>query len=442
MTVYPFLLKNVLLPMYSRLRNRQYLEHLRLLEASQWWPAGELRDFQWTELRKLLQVAFRSVPYYQKKYKGIDLEEIRSWDDFSRLPILTRADVNEHRAELCSRSFRGTLLPHATGGSSGSPTQFYITYESYDWRLAAKDRAYSWSGLDLGKRSGYLWGAPVGKVSRIHLAKERLHAAVDRRLVVNTFVQSSEFWFTVYQRLRRFSPRVLVGYVSSLEQFASYLDSAGLFLPSLKSIITAAEPLFDPARKRIETVFRTPVFATYGSREFMSLAAECECHYGYHINAENVIIETTENGASEPSQVIVTDLHNYGMPFVRYAIGDLGTIDQSQCRCGRGLPRLKNIEGRVLDSLRTADGKVVPGEFFPHLLKELPEIVHYQVQQQRQDYLVISAVLGEPLQSTSRRLLQHEIARVFGPGMKWEVKPVSSIPALPSGKRRVTVGLT
>src|ERR1017187_9622442 len=98
------------------------------------------------ELHRLLVHTFRSVPYYQEKYRkpGVPFSDIRTREDFARLPILTRAEVNENRARLCSTEFRGKLLPHATGGSSGTPTRFFRTIESYDWRTAAKDRVYSW----------------------------------------------------------------------------------------------------------------------------------------------------------------------------------------------------------------------------------------------------------------------------------------------------------
>src|SRR5436305_75 len=80
-----------------------------------------------------------------------------------------------------------------------------------------------------------------------------------------------------------------------------------------------------------------------------------------------------------PSEILVTDLHNYGMPFIRYRIGDLGVLRTTgRCACGRGLPKLHSIEGRTLDILRTRNGRVVPGELFPHVMKDIPEIEEFQ----------------------------------------------------------------
>ena len=437
------MLESVLLPAYDRVRGRRYVERRTFLERSQWWTAERIREFQWTELKKLLGHVFASVPYLRDKYRaaGIALADLQDWTDFRRLPPLTRAEVNAHGPDLCSTAYTGRLLPHATGGSTGVPTRFFRTYESYDWRVAAKDRAYSWAGWRLGEPALYLWGAPVGSVSRRQALKTRAYEAVQRQLIVNTFSQSDELWNDTYSRALKFRPVLVVGYVSSLEAFAEYLRRTKRTLPGVKNAIAAAEPLFEDARRRIEEGLGVPLANTYGSREFMSIAAECESRDGLHIHAENLVVETRDQDVIEPSELLITDLHNYGMPFVRYQSGDLGRITDTSCRCGRGLPRLQAIEGRVLDALRTSEGKTVPGEFFPHLLKDIPEVAQYRVEQKSIDRLVLSAVLTRPLSERSEALLRREIGKVFGPSTACELQPVSQIPGLSSGKRRITIGM-
>lgn len=438
---YRRLLESVLLPAYDRARGRRYSERRRFLQDSQWWAPDRIREFQWAELKKLLAHVYASVPYLRDKYRsaGIGLDDLRDWNDFRRLPVLTRQEINAHGPDLCSTMFAGRLLPHATGGSTGVPTRFFRTYESYDWRTAAKDRAYSWSGWQLGVRALYLWGAPVGKVSWRQAFKTRAYDAVQRQLIVNTFAQSDKLWHDVYSRALSFRPSLVVGYVSSLEAFAAFLRRRQRAIPSVRCAIAAAEPLGDDARHQIQDTLGVPVFNSYGSREFMSIAAECEQQRGLHVHAENLVVETSDLTSGEPSEIVVTDLHNYGMPFVRYATGDLGRLTEGTCPCGRGLPRLDTVEGRVLDALRTADGRVVPGEFFPHLLKDVPELAHFRVLQTRIDRLVISAVLTRPLSERSVALLDHEIGKVFGTATRYDIQPVAQIPPLPSGKRRVTV---
>ena len=443
MSVYSQILEGVLLPCHNQVKGRQYVRHRHFLNESQWWSREQAMEFQWQELKALLAHCFHSVPYYQKKYAGagIRLEDIKTREDFARLPILTRAEVNEHRESLCSTDYGGKLLPHATGGSSGVPTRFYRTIESYDWRTAAMDRVYGWTGCHLGERAVYLWGAPVGHVSTRQRIKTRAYEFVLRHLVFNTFSQTEQRWDEIYEGAIAFRPKLIVGYVSSLQECSAYLQAKGAVLPGVKAVIAAAEPLSERTREQISQGFGAPVFNTYGSREFMSIAGECEFHNGLHINSENILVETALPLEDGPSELLITDLHNYGMPFVRYSIGDAGVLEDSSCPCGRGLPRLRSIDGRVLDLLRMANGRLVPGEFFPHLLMDAPEIIEYQVEQKSINHIVVNAVLSGPLSEKSRTLLDKEFQKVFGQTTKVEIKGVNKIPMLSSGKKRTVVGL-
>ena len=442
MSFYSALLERVILPVYYTAAGRTYPRRRRFLEKSQWWSQDEILDFQWKETRALLEHAFHSVPYYREKYgkAGIAPGDIRTWDDFRRLPRLTREELNENRERLRSTAYRGKLIPHATGGSSGVPARFYITPESYDWRYAATQRVYGWTGCTLGERSLYLWGAPIGKVPLLKAWKVKVYRAYQRQLIFSTFSQNEELWTNIHRAALRFRPKLLVGYVSSVEQFARFLIDHNLRLPGVKAVIAAAEPVFDPFRKLVERAIGCPVFNTYGSREFMSIGGECQHHAGLHLNAENLLVEMIEPSDTSPSELLVTDLHNYGMPFLRYEIGDVGLLDPTPCACGRGLPRLKSIEGRLLDVLRTQDGRVVPGELFPHLLKDIPEVKEFQVEQISSTHIVISTVLSAELSVNSQELITREIAKVMGPGTYVELKRVDAIPLRPSGKRRVSIG--
>jgi phenylacetate-CoA ligase len=156
---------------------------------------------------------------------------------------------------------------------------------------------------------------------------------------------------------------------------------------------------------------------------------------------ENLVVETESGSATQGSPVLITDLHNYGMPFIRYRIGDVAIMQDGSCACGRGLPRIRSIEGRVLDALRTKDGRIVPGEFFPHLMKDIPEVREFQVRQESLDRICLSVVLSAELSERSRSLLQFEVGRIFGDSASVIIQPVDAIPRLASGKRRVTIGL-
>ncbi|MEZ5356531.1 MAG: hypothetical protein R2762_28180 [Bryobacteraceae bacterium] len=430
--------------MHNRVQGRRYCRNREFLEQSQWWDEERLREFQWRELRKLLEVTFGSSPYYQRKFRaaGAELGDIRTFEDFAKLPVLEREEIQQHRDEMRAGAYRGKLIPHATGGSSGVPTRFLLTIESFDWRTAATQRAYSWPGCLLGEPTLYLWGAPVGKPGWKQDAKMGLFRMLRREWMFPTFNQTPELWQEIYEYALRSKPRYMVGYVSSIEQFCRYLIDRKLTLGGIRAVMSAAEAVHDHHRTLVaEALEGALLYNMYGSREFMSIAGECERRDGLHIHCENLLVETARPASDGPSEILVTDLHNHGMPFIRYKIGDVGVLEKQPCGCGRGLPRISRIEGRVLDMLRTIDGRYVPGEFFPHLLKDIPEVVEFQVEQKALERIVVSVVLSRPMGEASRRLLESEVERVFGRGTRVEVTEVESIPLRASGKRRVTIGL-
>lgn len=440
MSFYSGLLERVLLPAYDAARGRNYTRHRKFLEQSQWWPTDRLLQFQWDELQALLDHVFANE-YYRQKYAeaGIGRQDIRSWEDFRRLPVLTREEAERHRDRIRSPLYRGPVHRHATGGSSGAPLHFYRTTDSYDWRSAATDRAYSWSGSRPGLRTLYLWGAPVGAQPRLNRGKTQLHNALLRRTILATFSQTQELWERAWSELVSWRPEFIVGYASSVLQFARFVEDRNLKATGVRAVLTGADPLSDNARAFIRTVLGAPVFNTYGAREFMSVACECDRNCGFHVNVENVVVETED--AAAVSRILITDLHNFGTLFVRYAIGDMGRMSSRVCSCGRGLPLLESIEGRTHDLITLANGRTLSHLFFPHLLKEVPEVLEYQVEQRAPDHLCVSVVAPRPVPPASRALVEEELRKVCGPAIRIELREVATIPKSASGKHQPVISL-
>jgi phenylacetate-CoA ligase len=193
----------------------------------------------------------------------------------------------------------------------------------------------------------------------------------------------------------------------------------------------------------IEDVFEAPVFETYGSREFMMMAGECDRHAGLHLTFEQLLFEIVDDeGRPVPDgvegNVAITDLYNYGMPFVRYVNGDRAIAGFGGCSCGRGLPTLKQVTGRQLDIVTTPDGRRVPGEFFPHLLKEFAAVRRFQVVQEKLHEVRLRLVLGERDPSVVDAI-RNAIGAVLGPEMILTVEVVDDIPLSRSGKLQVVV---
>jgi phenylacetate-CoA ligase len=217
-----------------------------------------------------------------------------------------------------------------------------------------------------------------------------------------------------------------------------------------RAVITSAETLLDYMRKTIEEAFGCPVFDFYGSREIGSLAGECEEHSGYHISAENVVMEFVREGepvaTGEEGVILVTNLRNFGMPFIRYNMGDVGRASDEVCGCGRGLPLMSSIEGRVSQFMAVYDKRlrrVIPVStagpgVFSMALMHVP-LERYRIIQESLDRLVIKAVKGEGYSQRHTDFLVEHILKYLGDNITIEVEFVDSLPPLPSGKRSVFI---
>jgi phenylacetate-CoA ligase len=442
---YEAVFRHVLFPAYETgLRRRRTLAYLAEYERDQWLATEQIATLQWQRLQRLLEHCQREVPYYRRRWRelGIVAADIRNLDDYAKLPLLTKADIRNHFDELTADSWRGRLLTKATGGSTGEPLRFGYTRESNDRRTAVMWRGYDWAGSRMGRRTLFLWGGAVGEPTRSHQLKDRLYNAMFARQMVNSFHMSEANMAQFADAIDRYRPEIIVAYVGPLVRLAQWLIATGRKVRPPQGIIGAAESLHEFQRRIIEQAFGCPAFNTYGCREFMLIAAECKQHRGLHVNADHLVVELRHSDSTDAAtqgEVIITDLFNYGMPFLRYANGDMATASAARCACGRGLPLLKHIDGRVLDAIRTPAGHVLPGEFFPHMLKDVPGLERFRLVQSRLDQLDLSIVRNKDFDDTSLAYIRREVNKVLGDSVALHCHFVDEIPLTPSGKLRVTV---
>lgn len=447
--LYEPLFRRVLYPAYeSGLRRRKTLAYLREYERDQWRSADELDALQWRKLQRLIAHCWEHVPFYRRWWGDAGVTtaaDIRSREDYARLPILTKPVIRAH-AELAhpesmiAPTHRDALFYKTTGGSTGEPLRFGYTRESYERRVAVMFRGYGWSGAHLGQRTAYLWGAPVAAPAGFHLFKDRLYHAAFNRRMLNAFDMSEARMAEYADALDRFKPETIVSYVGPLVELAHWIERNGRGIHRPQRILGAAEALHPHQRELLQRVFGAPAYDTYGCREFMLIAAECEARDGLHLNTDHLHVEFADGpDATGPSDLIVTDLHNDGMPLMRYVNGDLGTPGHRQCVCGRGLPKLARIDGRKLDALRLRDGRLVPGEYIVYLFLPVVGIKQYQVVQRELDALLVRLVPDAGYDPAVHDLIRASIHRLTGDGVRIEFETVDAIALTASGKRRVTV---
>lgn len=448
--LYEPLFRRVLFPVYeSGLRRRKTLAHLRDYERSQWLAPEQIQQLQWQKLQRLIRHCWDHVPYYRQRWQPLGItgpEDIRGMEDFARLPTIEKPEIRAHFDQLIASDQRDALLYKTTGGSTGEPLRFGYTRESYERRLAIMWRGYGWGGARLGQRTLYLWGTPVGAQKR----KDRLYHALFNRYMLNAFEMCEERMSEYADVIDRFRPETIVSYVAPIMKMAEWLTANGRRIHRPMRILSAAEALHDGQRKLISEAFGCPVHNTYGCREFMLIAAECEEHKGLHVNADHLCVELGEsvggahagagaNVGASPREIIVTDLHNYGMPLLRYVNGDLATAGSGVCACGRGLPLLTRVDGRKLDALRTPDGRYVPGEYIVYAFLHATGIKRYQLVQKRLDAFEISLVRDADFDPSVIDLIKRELVKVVGDSVQLDFRYADDIPLTASGKLRVTI---
>jgi len=427
----------------ERFRGRPMLRYLRECEQQQWLPESRIRELQLTKLRRLLGHAAATVPHFRElaASRGDLAAATTSLENLADLPIVSKQQIRDRYADFVSETAGADNIRKSTGGSTGDPFQFQYDRDSEYRRLAAMWRGYRWGGADIGCRSAFIWSWPFAGKTGWRLLREQAYHTVLGRRYFNIFELADDNLPAVAQRLALFRPEVIVTYVSGGLTLARWMIENRFSFPAPRGVLTGAEALHEADRKILSQAFGAPVFNTYGGREFMLLASECERHQGLHITADQLILETVDAAGrpvvGTPGRVLITDLHNYGMPFVRYENGDLAVIDPEPCNCGRGLPLLKYVEGRVADVVRLPDGRRLTGLYFVHMFKDLSAARFYKITQLSPGALRVQIV---PMRAEGADLVERVKAMLqpdLGPKVELAVEIVSDIPLTPAGKRRI-----
>jgi phenylacetate-CoA ligase len=450
--MYETLFRHVLFPFYeSVLRGRPTLRHLRVLEKQQWLAREEIERIQWRKLRDLLQHTYEQVPYYREEWDRIGMhpKDIQTPADFARLPILTKAKIRAHTAELEAQDYYGrNTIQSGTGGSTGESLRFRYSRDSYAWRIAAAARSDRWAGWDWGRKEAYIWGLPLVAGSRVARLKKAIHHALLRRRIFNSYEFSTQTLPQVAADLAAFRPEYIVGYANPLYVLARFVQEHGLQMPSPRGIVATAEMIHEHQKKVIEQAFGCKVFNRYGCREVMLIAAECECRSGLHLNIDNLYIEFVKEDGSlcrpgEIGRILLTDLNNYGMPFIRYEVGDLGIPSERICPCGRHLPLMDRVAGRTLDVIHLPGGRYLTGLFFTHLLLmgDYPGLEAFQFQQTAADQIVGRFVRGPGWREENITRMHQIVRRNLGDDVHLSFEFVEKIPLTASGKWRPVIGL-
>jgi len=314
------------------------------LNKSQWWSIEQLEEFQNKRLRTIIKYAYKNIPVYRKKFDkaGVKPTVIRTKDDLWKLPITAREELQDNKDFVNEKLISATLY---TGGSTGTSLEYYECEECVNIRRNAHLRGWSWNGYITGKR-----------LAVVSSAQGLVHEENTLNLIGDLTTENLK---KNIKKLREFKPQHLRGYVGSLYILAEYCLDNNIMLDEIESINPISENLYDYQKKAMEKAFNCEVFEEYCCNDGGACAWECSAHEGLHYFMERAIIEDVDG------EMIVTDLWNRAMPFIRYKNGDSVKFLNKKCSCGRGLP-LISVKGRDNDIIITKHGIINPTFLMHH----------------------------------------------------------------------------
>ena len=443
------------------LHRRATLRRLAYLEATERLSLDELTAIQAGALTRLVRHAHANVPYYRRAFEeaGLGPAEVRTAADLVKLPILDRDVARDTVEGRTATAGPRVEVKKSTSGTMGRPLVLGYELDSEHWRQAMKLRGYGWAGYRPGHRSLHYWGGgppPVGGAkaplpARLRALKVKADRALRREVYLDCGHRGVAELDAAIEAIRRVRPEVILCYSQAGGDLARHVLASGRRDWGTIPVLCGAERLYPADRKALEAAFGPAVFETYGCRETMLIATECPAHAGLHTSMETLAVEVVVRAGpgdrhgrparpGELGEVVVTDLTNLAMPFIRYANGDLAVAGApGTCACGRSLPRLAAVEGRVTETLVDGAGVRVNGLVFNVVIAHIAHAIRQFQVVQHKDRSVTLRVAPTPtfdagIEGTLRATWERYL-----PGVAVRLDLVEDIPIPPSGKRQVVV---
>ena len=405
---------------------------------------NQIKQYSFQKLKKIFIHAFKNSKYYRELWNkiGFDPKSMTDFKDIAQLPYLTRDIIENRKEAMCGENISKSKLEIShTGGTSGTHVSFFRDLACTTARVGRQLGILELCGYSLGDRCGLIWGAhedlPKSE-EKLNFKKKFRKFASGKETLCCTIMSSSKM-LKYYKRLKKFKPVVMYGYPNAMSLFANFIKDKGLSQIKVKTVICTAEKLTEVQRSLLEEVFESEVFDLYCTREHGCIGFECSEHNGYHIDTGSVHLEIISEGRpvipGQTGDIIITDLLNYGMPFIRNRIGDRGILNTEQCNCGSPLPLLAKLDGRVTDILYRPDGSTVSGVMLVDMFMDVAEIKEMQIVQEELDEVVLNIVVTGKFNEENEQKAVLEMKEYMGDETNISIKIIPEITRNPvSGK--------
>jgi phenylacetate-CoA ligase len=399
----------------------------------------ELKRLQVRKLRALLKHAYDNVPYYHRilRKNGFRPSDFNSLKDMQKIPILKRSSLRLEPQELLAHNLRKRqLVDCATSGTTATPLRFYLTKAETPWHTAAELRGQGWAGYRPGDKLVHIRRVRPGDV--LAHPVERFKRLVMRCRLLNPLNLSEKTLASFSLTIQKFKPDYVLGAADFANMLATFLLQNGTRITSPRGVFTYGTQLFPRYRRTIEKAFNCRVYDCYGSTEVPWIASQCGSHRGHHVADENVFVEIERDGETaapgEEGKVLATSLNGYATPFIRYDIGDTGSILRDECPCGRKLS-LFSPNGRDYEHFVHSDGTFTIFRDVQTVFEDLP-IKDFQIIQQTYDEIGIKIVPDRSYEQRHTDFILKNIRWHSSDIANVRVELVDSLPFVGFGKVR------
>ena len=384
------------------------------------WGRGEIERYRDKKLRMVVKYAYDNSRFYHERFRkaGVRPEDVKTVSDLNKLPIIRKEDIVENLKDVVSVEYDiAKLRVQRTSGSTGRPLYVYMTQAENEFRKAKHLRAQ----IILGQKPWHRW---VTITSPLHFAETTRLQKILKFYSVTPISVFDDVKKQVSE-IQKLKPDVIDGYSNSLLLLAKEVEKMGIDDVRPKFLVSGAELISPPSRSYIEKVFEAPLYDQYATVEFERIAWQCREKAEYHIDADSVIVQfVDENGEEvapgERGEIVCTSLCNFAMPFIRYALDDVGIpSEKAECPCGISFPLMKLIEGRKTSLLSFSNGRVLAPlalMLAVWTFKYYDLIDLFRIVQTRRDHLVFKLKLKK------REVTEEEIRGELSNHIKRELK--------------------
>ncbi len=391
-------------------------KNYRLYLKTQWYDREQMDAYRLVKLKALVEHCYAHVPFYRRHMDSIKLKpaDVTSLDILKEFPIsskeLIKAHFDDFKPDNLDR-IKGAKVSQ-TGGTTGNILYARNDANARSSTWAAFKRFENWMDLKQSDKSLILMGGHVIGKHPYHQLKSYVNNTLRNRIAFSPYDTSEENIRNIINTLKTTKIDFIRSYSQFLFSLAKRLKDEKLSF-NVKAITTTAEPLMPEHRKLFKEVFNAECFDQYGFGEIGGVAFECNHHEGLHLTEEHVMVE-----ANERDELMVTDLDNYALPFIRYHNADQAIFSEKPCSCGRKSKLIKKVMGRTCDYISGLNGEFLHWAYFWHLLfdsqvAEKRNLRKFQIVQPSKDILKVRLV-SDPLTEEEKQVLIDNIQSRIG----------------------------